>query len=106
MGLIFEFYVNYGEYGVLIGMLVMGILVGVADRKAGAELRWGSPIAFARWLIIGVFLLDVGGSLIEVVPGIILAVIWTAGLKHVYGKTLTENVSDSAPVIEIDATHP
>jgi hypothetical protein len=106
MGLIFEFYVNYGEYGVFIGMLIMGIFVGLADRKAGAELRWGSPLAFARWLLIGTFLLIVGGSLIEVIPGIVLSVIWTAGLKHLYGKTLTVNVSDSTPVIEIDATHP
>jgi hypothetical protein len=105
MGLIFEFYVNYGEYGVFIGMLIMGILVGFADRKAGAELRWGSPIAFARWLLIGTFLLIVGGSLIEIVPGIILAMIWAAALKFLCGNILTDNVPEPAPVLDIDATH-
>ena len=84
MGLIFEFYVNFGTYGVLIGMFIVGALVRYADRRAGVELRWGSPIAFARWFLIGEFLLLVGGSIIEIVPNLVLAVVLTAGLRYLY----------------------
>ena len=105
MGLIFEFYANFGVYGVLMGMLVMGILVGFSDRKAGAELRWGSPIAFARWMLIGTFLLIVGGTLIEIIPGIVLSVIWTTGLKHLCGESFATNGSQSTPAPDIDASY-
>jgi hypothetical protein len=105
MGLVFEFYANFGTYGVLFGMLAMGILVGYADRRAGEELRWGSPLAFARWMLIGIFLLIVGGSLIEVLPGILLAVAWTAGLRHVFEKFFPnalaeESLMRTADVVE------
>jgi hypothetical protein len=84
MGLIFEFYVNFGTYGVLIGMFIVGAFVRYADHRAGVELRWGSPIAFARWFLIGEFLLLVGGSIIEIVPNLVLAVVLTAGLRYLY----------------------
>lgn len=66
MGLIFEFYINFGAYGVFVGLLLFGVLVGVADRKAGAELRAGTPYGFARWFIVGIVLINVAGSLAEV----------------------------------------
>jgi hypothetical protein len=106
MGLIFEFYANFGTYGVLFGMLVMGVLLGYADRRAGEELRWGSPVAFARWFLMGTFLLIVGGSLIEVVPGIVLAVVWTTGIKHVFAKSLASDIAEQSsapPVHAMDA---
>jgi hypothetical protein len=100
MGLIFEFYVNFGTYGVIVGMLIMGLLVGYVDRRAGAELRWGTDIAFARWFLIGTFLIVVGASLIEVLPGIVLAMAWTAGLKRSFHEIFDgSNFEDEAIVI-------
>src|SRR5579863_4057074 len=75
---------HFGTYGVLIGMFIIGILIRYADHRSGFELRWGSPIAFARWFLIGEFLLVVGGSIIEIVPNLVLAVVLTAGLRHFY----------------------
>jgi hypothetical protein len=106
MGLIFEFYANFGVYGVLFGMLVMGVLVGYADRRAGEELRWGSPIVFARWFLIGTCLLLVGGSLIEIVPGIILAWAWTAGLRHLFGNSLEQGIPEQSAVAVTYKTDP
>ncbi|HUJ10283.1 MAG TPA: hypothetical protein VL171_09670 [Verrucomicrobiae bacterium] len=99
MGLIFEFYANFGTYGVLFGMFVMGIVVGYTDRRAGEELRWGSPLLFARWALIGIPLLTVGGSLIDVTPGIILAVAWTAGLRHLFVNSALDNRQDESNLL-------
>jgi hypothetical protein len=106
IGLIFEFYANFGTFGVLIGMLIMGILVGYADRRAGEELRCGSPIVFAKWFLVGTCLLTVGGSLIEVFPGLILAVVWTAGLRHLFRKTLTGDTVEQSALPTFHATEP
>jgi len=75
MGLIFEFFINFGRVGVAVGMLVVGVLVGVADRKAGNGLRTGVPTEFAKWFVIGIVLQNVGGSLVEIAPGLIAAVL-------------------------------
>lgn len=106
MGLVFEFYANFGRYGVLFGMLIMGILVGYADRRAGEELRWGSPIVFARWFLIGTCLLIVGASLIEVIPGLILAVVWTTGLTHLFGKFFAGDTNEQSSVPTVHAMDP
>ena len=103
MGLVFEFYVNFGTYGVIAGMLIVGLLVGYADRRAGAELRWGTEIAFARWFLIGTFLIVVGASLIEVVPGIALAMAWTVGLKRLFHETFDDSNSEGSVTVIVDA---
>jgi hypothetical protein len=104
MGLIFEFYINFGTSGVMVGMLIMGLLVGYIDRRAGAELRWGTDIGFARWYLIGNSLMLVGGSLIEVVPGIVLAVVWTAGLKRLFHEPFDDSNSEGTPAAIVDVT--
>jgi hypothetical protein len=96
MGLIFEFYVNFGTYGVLIGMFIIGILIRYADHRSGLELRWGSAIAFARWFLIGEFLLVVGGSIIEIVPNLVLAVVLTAGLRYFYPDHPTSHLTEAS----------
>jgi hypothetical protein len=102
MGQIFEFYVNFGTSGIVIGMFIIGFLVGYADQRAGAELRWGTDISFARWFLIGIFLNLVGGSLIEVVPSIVLAIVWTAGLKRLFHQTFDDHHFADAPVVIVD----
>jgi len=82
MGLIFEFFINFGAYGVFVGLLIIGFLVGFVDRKAGAALRSGANIDFAMWFIIGIALLNVGGSLVEIMPGLIIPVGITFGLRR------------------------
>jgi hypothetical protein len=103
MGLIFEFYVNFGTYGIIAGMLIMGVLVGYTDRRAGAELRWGTEMAFARWFLIGTFLIVVGSSLIEILPGIVLAIAWTIGLKKAFHETFDEGNSEPSTIVMVDA---
>ena len=106
MGLIFEFYVNFGTFGVLIGMFIVGALVRYADHRAGAELRWGSPIAFARWFLIGEFLLLVGGSIIEIVPNLVLAVVLTAILRHFYPDEPTLDLPQDTADTTADSPQP
>jgi hypothetical protein len=106
MGLIFEFYVNFGIYGVLIGMLIVGTLVRYADCRAGVELRWGSAIAFARWFLIGEFLLLVGGSIIEIVPNLVLAVVLTAGLRYLYPEQPSIRLMEDSVDTSTDSSEP
>ncbi|HUI06246.1 MAG TPA: hypothetical protein VL486_04505 [Verrucomicrobiae bacterium] len=85
MGLIFEFYINFRRYGVFVGLLLIGALVGVADRRAGAALRFGEPCDFAMWFMVGIVMLDVAGSLVEIMPGLVASVLIGLGLRRFVG---------------------
>jgi hypothetical protein len=65
IGMIMEFFVNFGEWGVFFGMLIVGLIVATVDRKAGIALVRGEPLTFCRWFLVGMALLNVGGSLAE-----------------------------------------
>jgi hypothetical protein len=103
MGYIFEFYANFGRWGVCVGLAMIGVLVGIADRKSGAALRLGSPFDFAMWFMIGIMLQRSEASLIEVAPGVLLAVLLTIGVKHTLGSHFAAEVSEPISEHPVDS---
>lgn len=69
MGQVFEFYVNFGTAGVVVGFLVFGALIGFVDTKARQHLVSGDWQSFASWYLPGLALLQAGGSLVELTSG-------------------------------------
>jgi hypothetical protein len=65
IGHVMEFYVNFGEPGLLIGYLILGTLLGTVDRMAGRYLRAGRSAKFMVWFVFGQALLMVGGNFAE-----------------------------------------
>ncbi len=101
MGLIFEFYVNFRRYGVFLGLLLIGVLVGVADRKAGTALRFGEPADFPMWFLIGIVLQNVAGSLVEITPAIIATVLIVTVLKKYLSRSeSTPTASEPQPLAD------
>lgn len=94
MGLIFEFYINFRRYGVFLGLLLIGVLVGVTDRKAGVALRFGEPCDFAMWFMVGIILLNVAGSLVEIAPALVASVLIGVGMKRFVGPRLATHPLD------------
>jgi hypothetical protein len=66
IGVVMEFYVNFGTWGVIAGFLVMGALVTLVDLTAAECLAKGDLHGFVLWYLPGISLLQVGGSLMEV----------------------------------------
>lgn len=66
IGQVMEFYINFGELGVIFGFLVLGIVVTVIDTWAGMRLWVGDWLQFAVWYLTGLAMIQAGGSLIEV----------------------------------------
>jgi hypothetical protein len=82
MGMIFEFYVNFGLPGIFWGLLLIGVAVGVADQRAGAALRAGLPLEFGRWLVVGIILANVLGSLAEITASLAAAALLHLAIKR------------------------
>ncbi len=81
LGLVTEFYINFGSVGVVLGFLCLGIIVAVVDSAAGQRLSKGDLQGFALWFLPGVALLNVGGSLVELTSGAGAAVIMAMGVN-------------------------
>jgi hypothetical protein len=65
IGQVMESYVNFGRAGVLIWFLLLGVVLTIADTMAGSKLRSGNLLAFAKWYLPSLALLNIGGSLVE-----------------------------------------
>jgi hypothetical protein len=66
IGVVMEFYVNFGTWGVIVGFLIMGTLITLVDLSAAECLAKGDLHGFVLWYLPGISLLQVGGSLMEV----------------------------------------
>ena len=82
MGPIFELEINFGRIGVFLGMLLIGVIVGLADRKAGAALRWNDPLAFGKWFLIGITMQNANGSFAETTAGLAATLLFVAAVNH------------------------
>ena len=70
IGQVMEFYINFGTLGVVAGFLIIGVLVRVGDTIAARHLYEGNWQGFMSWFVPSMSLLNVGGSLVEVVGSI------------------------------------
>jgi hypothetical protein len=66
IGQVMEFYVNFGQAGVVVGFLVIGFILALVDKKAGDCFAKGDWLNFGCWYLPGAALMQVGGSLVEV----------------------------------------
>ena len=82
MGVIFETYVNFGRYGVFLGLLLIGVIVGVADRKTAVALYTRQPLAFGRWFLVGIIMMNVLGSFAEITASLAGAFILTLAVNR------------------------
>lgn len=57
-GAVFEFYINFGAPGVLVGFVALGWAVRRLDKAAVRALFAGDFLNFARWFVVGVVALD------------------------------------------------
>ena len=67
VGHVLELYVNFATPGVLVGFFVVGFIVAYLDRASADRLVGGDAAGFMKRYMPGLSLLQVGGSLAEVV---------------------------------------
>ncbi|HYE94768.1 MAG TPA: hypothetical protein VD962_01050 [Rubricoccaceae bacterium] len=82
LGIILELYINFRNVGVLLGCLLLGLFVGVLDRRARQQLDAGDVLGFVQWFLPGLPLLNVGGSLVEMSAAVAAACLLTFALRH------------------------
>ena len=67
IGQVMEFYINFGDLGVILGFVILGVVITIIDTWAGMRLWAGDWLQFALWYLTGLAMIQAGGSLIEVV---------------------------------------
>jgi hypothetical protein len=67
VGQVLECYINFGRTGIVIGFVMIGMVLVLADRSALRALERGSVFGFAIRYLPALGLLQVGGSFAEVV---------------------------------------
>jgi len=75
MGQVFEFYINFGTVGVILGYIIFGALLHGVDFGASIRLRTGRWRSFAVWYLAGLNLLAVGGSLVDISASVVAAIV-------------------------------
>jgi hypothetical protein len=100
MGQVFEFYVNFGTTGIILGFLILGAALGVVDQAARDRLENGNWLAFTLWYLPGIAFLQAGGSLIEISSGggaaVVTALLVNRGLLWgMRGKRMTDPLGRS-----------
>lgn len=65
IGHVMELYVNFGEAGLFLGFIVLGLVIGLVDMMAGRHLHDGRAKHFILWFVSGQSLLQVGGNFAE-----------------------------------------
>ncbi|HSV45690.1 MAG TPA: hypothetical protein VLJ58_07865 [Ramlibacter sp.] len=73
-GQVLELYVNFAEWGVVIGFVVLGALIRQFDARAARALNERDYGKFAIWFVPGLGFLQAGGNMAEVVTSVAAAV--------------------------------
>ena len=105
MGVIFESYVNFGRYAVFLGLLLIGVIVGVIDHKASVALRRGQPLAFGRWFIFGIIMMNILGSFAEITASFAGAFVLTFAVNHYLKPYLDAEVPESIAEQPVGSLH-
>jgi hypothetical protein len=74
-GQVFEFYVNFGSFGVIGGFLLYGWLIGRMDLSVIRYLQQGDQRRFLLWFLTCLALVQPGGNLLEIVVGTVASAI-------------------------------
>lgn len=76
IGQVMEFYINFGNAGVMVGFVVFGILLRIFDVIAASYLRSGDWVRFILWFVPGMGMLQAGGSMVEVTSTVLSAIVF------------------------------
>lgn len=101
IGHVMEWYVNFGTWGVFLGMILMGITIGWVDRMAAVHLYEGDWPGFILFWLPALSLLQVGGSLVETVSGAGAGLI-VAVLVRAVGPRLVRRDQKLTPHLSLD----
>jgi len=86
VGHVMEFYINFGTFCVVIGFLILGTALTILDFGASQRLSQGDWYGFTLWYLPSLGLLQVGGSLAELVAttgsGLVTAILVNKFLLH------------------------
>src|SRR5262249_54238189 len=82
IGQVMEFYVNFGDIGVILGFLIMGTIITIMDWSAYQSLKQGDWERFVFWYLPGLSFLQVGGSLVGVTAGAASAAVLSLLLRR------------------------
>jgi hypothetical protein len=52
-GPVFDFFINFGLPGVLVGMIVLGLVVRLVDLEGARALDRGRTLDFVKWFVVG-----------------------------------------------------
>jgi hypothetical protein len=96
VGHVMEFYVNFGEWGVVAGFYLLGVLLAVCDYRAGASLRAGLAGPFCMWYLPGLAILQLGGSFFELTTSAAAGWVVAAAFAR-----MSRAVVESAPAPEV-----
>jgi len=69
VGNVMEFQINFGTSGVVIGFLILGLAIGWLDFKAAAADARGDVNKLIPLFLVGVALVQPGGSIVEITGG-------------------------------------
>jgi hypothetical protein len=67
IGHIIELYLNFGQYGVIFGMLVLGFIVAGFDLKSASNFKQNNYLFWVSWVLPGIAFTNVGGQFSECV---------------------------------------
>jgi hypothetical protein len=81
-GQVFEFYANFGTWGVIGGFVLFGWLLGRMDSLAIECLYRGDQRRFLFWLITSLALLAPGGNLLEVSTTAVASALTAYGIGY------------------------
>ena len=81
-GQVFEFYVNFGRWGVIGGFALYGWLLGRMDSWVMECLYQGDQRRFLFWFLISLALLQPGGNLLEVFTSAAGAAVTAYGIGY------------------------
>jgi hypothetical protein len=65
IGHVMELFINFGQWGVIIGFLGIGVIIALIDKGAGESLANNDWLTFPCWYMPGIAFLNVGGSFVE-----------------------------------------
>jgi hypothetical protein len=83
-GQVFEFYANFGTFGVIFGFVCLGALLRVFDIQAGRHLISGDWWRCAAWLTVGLSFVKPGGDLPSMAMTFASLVVLIVGLHKTY----------------------
>lgn len=84
VGNVLEFYINFGTWGVFLGFIALGIVLGVIDIAAGQKLLFGNLVGFTSWFLPGMAFIQPIGSFVDIMLTVSASVVLVYLINTLY----------------------